>query len=121
MTNFKAGLTALSGAALLGGCATQPRPTAERVRGTLKQVTTAELEQVPDGSRAHRFRQQARQSYQEAAQAMAAGRNRTAALWLERAEADAALALALAREDALSAEADEIERGLADAVRGEQR
>jgi hypothetical protein len=94
-------------------CATGERPPADRVAGALTQVMTAEAEQMRGDGRAHALRLQARRTYQEATAAMNRGQHRKAALLLEQSEADAALSVALAREEQWTFQAQEVERALA--------
>ena len=95
---------------LLGlvGCATaQPVPTEQLVDSevSIRQAEQAGAEKVPDAAR---HLQWARQQTQEARKLLEKNKGDQAALYLNRAEADAELALALAHEAPTRAEAERV-------------
>jgi hypothetical protein len=83
------------------GCGTTgaARPRPERVGAVLTQVLSAEAEQMGIDTRAHHLRRQARRQYQEATLAMASGDMTRATRLFDRAEVDAELSVALARQE----------------------
>jgi hypothetical protein len=102
---------------LSSGCATAgtpPRP--EQVGQVLTAVLSAEAEPMGLQSRAHQLRRQARREYQDGTAALADHAGGEATRLLERAQVDAELSLALARQDTWTQ--DLAERSAALRVRG---
>jgi hypothetical protein len=102
------------------GCATAdgyPRPSSGLVQEALTRVLAAEAEHVRLDGQAHRMRKLARDEYRDADAAIRRRENRRASLLLARAAADADLALAFAREEQWTTEAQEAALRLDD-VRG---
>lgn len=83
-----------------------PPPSNERLGATSALVKSAEADKSAD-PQVQTLRQSARRSYEEATQAMASGDNGRANFALSQAEADAELAVALAKSQHARTEADE--------------
>lgn len=94
----------------LGGCGTTGSnlaPHPDRVGQALTQVLSAEAEPIGIDTRAHRLRRQARLQYREATWAMAEQDYARANRLIDRAQVDAELAVALARQQAWTLQVDE--------------
>jgi hypothetical protein len=91
----------------------------------LNQVLAAEAEQMGLDARAHQLRREARREYQQAMAALAAKDVAGANRWLDRADVDAELSLALARRDAWTQQSQEraaaLEEMQAETTAGERR
>jgi hypothetical protein len=94
----------------LAGCGTVglgTPPSANRVNQVLTQVLAAEAEPMTVEARAFQLRRQARREYHEAGEAVSNSQPELAWRLLDRAEVDAQLAVALARQESFSQEARE--------------
>jgi hypothetical protein len=94
----------------LAGCGTVglgTPPSADRVNQVLTQVLAAEAEPMTVEARAFQLRRQARREYHEAGEAASNSQPELARRLLDRAEVDAQLAVALARQESFSQEARE--------------
>ena len=96
-------------AALLVGCATEPpvRERSETASAAIRAAGELGAGKVPSASL---YLQLAKEESEHAKGMIADGEREHAASYLMRAEADADLAVALAREDADRAEADQAQR-----------
>jgi hypothetical protein len=101
------GLVLLIAAGCATTSATVPPPRPERVGQVLTQLMVAEAEHMAIDTRAHELRRQARRQYREATAALASRDNLRATRLFERAEVDAELSVALARQEAWTREANE--------------
>jgi hypothetical protein len=94
----------------LAGCGTigtGTPPSADRVNQVLTQVLAAEAEPMSVEARAFALRRQARREYHNAGEAAANSQPDLARQLLDRAEVDAQLAVALARQEHWGQEAQE--------------
>ena len=85
-------------AVFLGGCATAP-PATERMEATAASIRAAEEVGAPHSAKASLHLQLAKEQSDRAKQLMEKGENEEATRLMMRAEADAELALGLARSE----------------------